>query len=88
VALPVLYKLAGAHHSFAEGSGLAALTVGTRLGFMVSPALIGVAATAWGLPTAVAVIVSTAAVASMLAIRLTLGTAEPPRDSIPGPGTS
>ena len=88
VALPVLYKLAGGHHSFAEGSGLAALTVGTRLGFMVSPALIGVVATAWGLPTAIAVIVSGAAVASMLAIRLTLGTAEPTRDSIPGPGTS
>ena len=39
VALPVLYKLAGSHRSFGEGSGLAALTVGTRLGFMVAPAL-------------------------------------------------
>ena len=88
VALPVLYKLAGGHHSFAEGSGLAALTVGTRLGFMVSPALIGVAATTWSLPTALAVVVGLAAVASMITIRLTLINAESSRDSLPGAGVS
>ncbi len=88
VALPVLYKLAGGHHSFAEGSGLAALTVGTRLGFMVSPALIGVAATTWSLPAALAVVVGLAAVASIIAIRLTLGNAQSLHDSLPGTGAS
>jgi MFS family permease len=88
VALPVLYKLAGGHQSFAEGSGLAALTVGTRLGFMVSPALIGVAATTWSLPAALAVVVGLAAVASIIAIRLTLGNAQSLHDSLPGTGAS
>ncbi|HEY4607499.1 MAG TPA: hypothetical protein VIH55_07595 [Acidimicrobiia bacterium] len=88
VALPVLYKLAGAHRSFAEGSGLAALTVGTRLGFMVAPASIGVAATAWSLPTALAVVVGIAGVASVTAVRLTLGSPGGRLDSLPGPGTS
>jgi predicted MFS family arabinose efflux permease len=73
-ALPVLYKLAGSHRSFGEGSGLAALTVGTRLGFMAAPALIGVAATAWSLPVAIGVLVTLAAVASLLAVRLTIAT--------------
>jgi predicted MFS family arabinose efflux permease len=83
VALPVLYKLAGSHPSFTEGSGLAALTVGTRLGFMVSPALIGMAAGAWSLPTAIAVVVGMAAVASTVAIRLTMGRPVPVHDSLP-----
>jgi predicted MFS family arabinose efflux permease len=87
VALPVLYKLAGSHRSFGEGSGLAALTVGNRLGFMVAPALIGVAATAWSLPVAMAVIVSLAAAASLLAVRLTL-TDTRANDSLPGQGVS
>ena len=88
VALPVLYKLAGSHRSFGEGSGLAALTVGTRLGFMVAPALIGVAATAWTLPVALGVIVTLAAVATLLAIRLTIGRPIPVGDSLPGDGVS
>ena len=88
VALPVLYKLAGSHRSFGEGSGLAALTVGTRLGFMVAPALIGVAATAWSLPVALGVIVTLAAAASLLAVRLTLGRPMPAGDSLPGRGVS
>ena len=88
VALPVLYKLAGSHRSFGEGSGLAALTVGTRLGFMVAPALIGVAATAWTLPIALSVIVPVAAVASILAIRLTIGRPVPVGDSLPEQGVS
>jgi predicted MFS family arabinose efflux permease len=88
VALPVLYKLAGSHRSFGEGSGLAALTVGTRLGFMVAPALIGVAATAWSLPVALGVIVTLAAAASLLAVRLTLGPPIPAGDSLPGRGVS
>ncbi|MGH8944506.1 MAG: MFS transporter [Acidimicrobiia bacterium] len=88
VALPVLYKLAGSHRSFGEGSGLAALTVGTRLGFMVAPALIGVAATTWTLPVALGVIVTLAAVATLLAIRLTIGRPIPVGDSLPGDGVS
>ena len=88
VALPVLYKLAGSHRSFGEGSGLAALTVGTRLGFMVAPALIGVAATAWSLPVALGVIVTLAAVATLLAVRLTIGRPIPVGDSLPGDAVS
>lgn len=88
VALPVLYKLAGSHRSFGEGSGLAALTFGTRLGFMAAPALIGVAATAWSLPTALAVVVSLAAIASLLAVRLTISGRSPARDSLPDRGVS
>jgi MFS family permease len=86
VALPVLYKLAGSHPSFGEGSGLAALTFGTRLGFMAAPAVIGVTATAWSLPVALAVVVGLAGAASMLAVTLTV----PARgeDSIPGRSTS
>jgi MFS family permease len=86
VALPVLYKLAGSHRSFGEGSGLAALTVGTRLGFMAAPALIGVTASAWSLPVALAVVVGVAGVASMLAVALTMPTRG--EDSIPGRSTS
>jgi hypothetical protein len=80
--------LAGSDRSFGEGSGLAALTVGTRLGFMVAPALIGVAATAWTLPAAMGVIVTLAAAASLLAIRLTIGRPAPVGDSLPGRGVS
>lgn len=88
VALPVLYKLAGSHPSFGEGSGLAALTVGTRVGFMAAPALIGVAATAWSLPAALGVVVGLAAIASLLAIRLTIATRQAIDDSLPDPGVS
>ena len=69
------------------GSGLAAPTVGTRLGFMVAPALIGVAATTWTLPIALSVIVTIAAVASILAIRLTIGRPVPVGDSLPSKGS-
>jgi predicted MFS family arabinose efflux permease len=88
VALPVLYKLAGSHRSFGEGSGLAALTVGTRLGFMVAPALIGVAAATWSLPVALAVVVSLASAACLLTVRLTIATPIAAGDSLPGGGVS
>jgi hypothetical protein len=39
---------------------------------MAAPALIGVAATAWSLPIAIAVLVTLAAFASLLAVRLTI----------------
>ncbi len=84
VALPVLYKLAGSHPSFGEGVGLAALTVGTRLGFMTAPALIGLLADEIGLPSALAWVVSVAAVSTVLALRLTLSTPEKAADSLPG----
>jgi predicted MFS family arabinose efflux permease len=83
VAFPILYKLAGSHPALSEGSGLAALTVGNRLGFMVAPALIGAAATAWSLPLAIAVVVGLAAIATAFTIRLTLKGAETMVDSNP-----
>ncbi|MFZ0626934.1 MAG: MFS transporter [Acidimicrobiia bacterium] len=73
VALPIMYKLAGSHPSLGEGSGLAALTVGTRLGLMVAPAVVGLGASNWGLPTALMVVVMTSAVVSVVALRMTLG---------------
>ncbi|MGA7097868.1 MAG: MFS transporter, partial [Acidimicrobiia bacterium] len=72
VALPILYKLAGSHPSFGEGSGLAALTVGTRLGLMLAPAAVGLGASRWGLPTALMVVVVASAVVSVTALRMTL----------------
>lgn len=84
VALPVLYKLAGSHPSFSEGAGLAALTVGTRLGFMAAPALIGLVADGIGLPSALAWVVSVAAASTVLAMRLTLATPKQVADSLPG----
>lgn len=73
VAFPVLYKLAGAHRGFGEGSGLGALVFGNRLGFIAQPALVGAGAAVWGLPFAVAATVTVAAAASLIALRLTLG---------------
>lgn len=73
VALPIMYKLAGSHPSLGEGSGLAALTVGTRLGLMVAPAVVGLGASNWGLPTALTLVVMTSAVVSVVALRMTLG---------------
>jgi predicted MFS family arabinose efflux permease len=81
VALPVLYKIAGSHRSFAEGAGLAALTVGTRLGFMAAPVIIGALADRLGLSAALAWVVVLAAVASL---RVTLSATSPRADSLPG----
>ena len=67
---------------------MAALTVGTRLGFMAAPALIGVAATAWSLPIAIAIVVSLAATASLVAVRLTIAPPVTAGDSLPGGGNS
>src|SRR3989337_2480973 len=83
VALPVLYKLAGSHPSFAEGAGLAALTVGTRLGFMAAPALLGLAATASNLSAALTLVVGLAAAAALVTIRLTVAGGGRVRDSLP-----
>ena len=88
VALPVLYKLAGAHPSFAEGAGLAALTVGTRLGFMAAPALIGLVASASSLSTALALVVGLAAAASLVTVRIMVAGGNQGRDSHPRQGIS
>lgn len=57
VVLPLLYRLAGSHHAFGEGSGLAALTVGNRFGFMAGPTAVGSTAALASLPLALAVVV-------------------------------
>lgn len=88
VALPVLYKLAGSHPSFAEGAGLAALTVGTRLGFMAAPALLGLVATASNLSAALTLVVGLAAAAALVTIRLTVAGGGRVRDSLPSQGSS
>jgi predicted MFS family arabinose efflux permease len=88
VVLPVLYKLAAAHPTFAEGAGLAALTVGTRLGFMAAPALIGLVAASSSLPAALALVVCVAAAASLVTIRMTLTGGNQIRDSLPSQGVS
>ena len=84
VALPVLYKLAGSHPSFSEGAGLAALTVGTRLGVMLGPALIGLGADRVGLGSSLAWVVTLAAGSAVLAISLTVSAPGRTADSIPG----
>jgi predicted MFS family arabinose efflux permease len=84
VALPVLYKLAGSHPSFSEGAGLAALTVGIRLGIMIGPALIGLGADRIGLRSALALVVTLAAGCAVVAISLTVSAPARPRDSVPG----
>jgi len=88
VALPVLYKLAGAHSSFAEGAGLAALTVGTRLGFMAAPALVGLVASASSLSTALTLVVGLTAAASLVTVRITVAGGDQIRDSLPERGVS
>ncbi|HLE94801.1 MAG TPA: MFS transporter [Acidimicrobiia bacterium] len=88
VALPVLYKLAGSHPSFAEGAGLAALTVGTRLGFMAAPALLGPVAAASSLSVALTLVVGLAAAAALVTIRLTVAGGGRVRDSLPSQGSS
>jgi hypothetical protein len=88
VVLPVLYKLAGSHPTFAEGAGLAALTVGTRLGFMTAPALIGFVAARSSLSVALGVVVGLAAAASLVTIRMTLSGGDQMRDSLPSRGVS
>lgn len=88
VALPILYKLAGTHPSFASGAGLAALTAGMRVASIVAPALIGFAAAATSLPVAVAVITAVAGAAALVVVRVTFGRSVGSGDSLPAPGAS
>lgn len=57
VMAPLFYRLAGAHTQFGEGSGLAALTVGNRLGFLAGPATVGTLAASIGLSWAILAVV-------------------------------
>lgn len=57
VVFPLLYRLAGSHRGFAEGSGLAALTLGSRIGFMAGPAAVAAITEATTLPTGILVAV-------------------------------
>jgi MFS family permease len=84
-ALPVLYKLAGSHPAFDEGSGLAALTFGTRVGFMIAPALIGLGAASVGLPLTILLVVAGAAGGGVAMIRITIVGGAGGQDSIPPP---
>lgn len=65
VVLPLLYRLVGSHHAFGEGSGLAALTVGSRLGLLVGPTAVGSLAAVASLPLAVGVVVGVSLVAAV-----------------------
>lgn len=65
VVLPLLYRLAGSHQGFGEGSGLAALTVGSRLGFMAGPTAVGSTAAVTSLSMAVALTVGAGLLASL-----------------------
>jgi len=72
VLLPLMYRLAGSHPAFAEGGGLAALTQGSRLGFLAGPAAIGAMAEATTLPVAFVVVMGLALLATLGAAILSL----------------
>lgn len=68
VTLPLLYRLAGSHPGFGEGGGLAALTLGSRVGFLAGPAVVGSVADLASLPIGIAVVMGVALLASVGAI--------------------
>lgn len=69
VILPLLYRLAGSHPGFGEGTGLAALTLGSRVGFLAGPAAVGAVAETAGLPWGVFAVVATGVVFAFLTVR-------------------
>jgi MFS family permease len=69
VILPLLYRLAGSHPGFGEGSGLAALTLGSRIGFLAGPAAVGAVAEAAGLPWGVFTVVTAGVAFAFLTVR-------------------
>lgn len=69
VILPLLYRLAGSHPGFGEGSGLAALTLGSRIGFLAGPAAVGAVAEAAGLPWGVFTVVAAGVMFAFLTVR-------------------
>lgn len=68
VVLPLLYQQAGSHPALGEGSGLAALTLGSRLGFLAGPAAVGSVAELRSLPVAMMVVMGITLVVSTGAI--------------------
>lgn len=69
VILPLLYRLAGSHPGFGEGSGLAALTLGSRIGFLAGPAAVGAVAEAAGLPWGVFTVMAAGVGFAFLTVR-------------------
>lgn len=69
VVLPLLYRLAGSHPGFGEGSGLAALTLGSRIGFLAGPAAVGAVGEAVGLPWGVSTVVAVGVVFAFVTVR-------------------
>jgi predicted MFS family arabinose efflux permease len=72
VTLPLLYRLAGSHPGFGEGGGLAALTLGSRVGFLAGPAAVGGMADLAGLPVGITVVVGVGLLVSAVIIGRTL----------------
>ncbi|MGH8912438.1 MAG: MFS transporter [Acidimicrobiia bacterium] len=68
VVLPLLYRQAGSHPALGEGSGLAALTLGSRVGFLAGPAAVGSVADVSSLPIAIVVVMGVALAVSVSAI--------------------
>lgn len=65
VVFPLMYSVAGSHPAFSEGAALAALTTGSRFGFLAGPFAVGWLAEASDLPTAFLVVMSGALLACL-----------------------
>jgi predicted MFS family arabinose efflux permease len=72
VVFPLFYRIAGAHRSLGEGAGLAALTVGSRIGFLSGPAAIGATAALTSLPLALGMMVGVGLIGAVVTIARTL----------------
>ncbi len=68
VVFPLLYRLAGSHRGFSEGTGLAALTLGSRVGFMAGPAAVAAVTEATSLPVGILVVVGVALVGTVVGV--------------------
>jgi predicted MFS family arabinose efflux permease len=68
VVFPLLYRLAGSHRGFAEGSGLAALTLGSRVGFMAGPAAVAAVTEATSLPIGILSVVGVALIGTVVGV--------------------
>ena len=73
VVLPMLYRQAGSQPGLGEGSGLAALTLGSRIGFLAGPAAVGSVAEMSALPVAIVGVMALALIASVGAVIASLG---------------
>lgn len=73
VTLPLLYREAATHPDFGEGAGLAALTVGSRLGFLVGPPVVGWAAAATTIPAGIGAVTAAGLATAVVVIFFGLG---------------